>query len=127
QLPASTSEPLTASQTGATYSTPAPHVSQTYAIAHAGPTRPSADLANTTYGAPDFSVSATASSGLAVSFAASGNCTVGGAMVHLTGAGSWTITASQSGDAYYNLAPDVSQTLAIAKAGQAFTFGALAS
>jgi hypothetical protein len=33
-------------------------------------------LANKTYGAPDFRVTATASSGLAVSFAASGSCRV---------------------------------------------------
>ena len=47
-------------------------------------------LANKTYGDPDFTVSWTASSGLAVSFAASENCTVSGA-VHLTGPGSCTV------------------------------------
>src|SRR5437763_15289565 len=62
-------------------------------------------LATKTYGGADFTVSATASSNLAVSFAASGNCTVTGNSVHLTGAGSCTITASQSGDANYNAAP----------------------
>jgi PASTA domain/Regulator of chromosome condensation (RCC1) repeat len=82
-------------------------------------------LANKTYGDPDFSVSATASSGLAVSFAASGNCTVSGATVHLTGAGSCTVTASQAGNVNYNPAPDVSRTFAVAKAGQTITFGAL--
>ncbi len=48
-------------------------------------------------GDPPFTVSATASSGLPVSFAASGNCTVNVALVTLTGAGSCTITASQAG------------------------------
>ena len=52
-----------------------------------------AALANKTYGDPDFAVSASASSGLAVSFAASGSCTA--ATVRITGAGSCTITASQ--------------------------------
>jgi len=84
-------------------------------------------LANKTYGALDFSVSATASSGLAVSFAASGNCTVSVATVHLTGAGSCTVTASQAGDANYNPAPDVSQSFAVAKAIQSITFGPLAN
>ena len=68
------------------------------------------------YGDPDFSVSAAASSGLAVSFTASGNCTVGGATVHLTGAGSCTVTASQPGDANYNPAPGVSRTFSIVPA-----------
>jgi hypothetical protein len=73
-------------------------------------------LANKTYSAPNFSVSAAASSGLPVSFAASGNCTVSSATVHLTGAGSCTVTASQAGDANYAAAPDVSHTFSIAPA-----------
>ena len=73
-------------------------------------------LANKTYGDPDFSVNAAASSGLAVSFAASGSCTVSGARVHLTGVGSCTVTASQPGDRNYNPAPDVSRTFSIARA-----------
>jgi alpha-tubulin suppressor-like RCC1 family protein len=84
-------------------------------------------LAGKTFGDPDFAVSATASSGLPVSLAASGNCTLSGATVHLTGAGSCTLTASQAGSASYNPAPDVSQSLAIAKAGQTITFGPLAN
>jgi hypothetical protein len=84
-------------------------------------------LANKTYGAPDFTVSATASSALPVSFAASGNCTLSGATVHLTGAGSCTVTASQPGDADYNPAQDVSRTFAIAKASQTIIFRRLAN
>jgi hypothetical protein len=83
-------------------------------------------LANKTYGTPDFNVNANASSGLPVSFAASGNCTVSGAIVHLTGAGSCTVTASQPGDAIYNPAADVSQRFVIAKASQSISFGPLA-
>ena len=73
-------------------------------------------LAGKTYGAPDFSVSATSSSNLPVSFTASGNCTVSGSTVHITGAGSCTITAHQAGDDHYDAAPDVPQTFSIAKA-----------
>ncbi len=61
----------------------------------------------------DFTVNASASSGLAVSFAASGNCMVSGATVHLTGSGSCTLNASQAGDASYNAAPTVTQTFTI--------------
>ncbi|MGI8926777.1 MAG: MBG domain-containing protein, partial [Tepidiformaceae bacterium] len=75
-----------------------------------------AALAAKTYGDAAFTVSASASSGLAVSFAASGNCTVSGATVTITGAGSCTITASQAGDANYNAATSVPQLFTIAKA-----------
>jgi serine protease AprX len=89
-------------------------------------------LSDKTYGDPDFDVSATASSGLAVSFSASGNCTLAGATVHITGAGSCTITASQPGlDVYsiaagfpvpYYPAADVSQSFSIAKATPLITW-----
>jgi len=72
-------------------------------------------------------VSATASSGLAVSFSASGNCTVASTTVTITGAGSCTITASQLGDSNYLAATAVPQTFTIAKANQTITFGALSN
>lgn len=73
-------------------------------------------LANRTFGEPDFGVTATASSGLAVTFAATGQCTVtaDGTIVHLTAVGSCTITASQAGNGTYDPAPDVPQTFTIA-------------
>jgi hypothetical protein len=84
-------------------------------------------LANKTYGDPDFIASATASSGLPVSFSASGNCSVSAAIVHIFVAGSCTITASQAGGVNYNPAPDISRTFAIARAGQSITFAPLAN
>ena len=102
-----------------------------------------AALSGKTFGNADFDVSATASSGLAVTFGASGNCSMADAdTVHLTGAGSCTITASQAGDDDYNAAPDVARVFSIAKAststgistsgspsrfGQAVTFTATVS
>jgi carboxypeptidase family protein/F5/8 type C domain-containing protein len=82
-------------------------------------------LSGKTYGDPPFVVSATASSGLTVSFSASGNCTVASTTVTITGAGSCTITASQAGNSNYFAATDVPQTFSIAKASQTITFGAL--
>ena len=84
-------------------------------------------LAAKTYGDPTFTVSATASSGLVVSFSASGNCTIAATTVTITGAGSCTITASQPGDTNYLAAPNVPQAFTIAKASQTITFGALAA
>src|SRR5205807_6076283 len=65
--------------------------------------------------------------GLSVSFTATGNCTIAGNTVHLTGVGSCTITASQPGNANFNAATDVPQTFNIAKANQTITFNALAN
>jgi Bacterial Ig-like domain (group 3)/Calx-beta domain len=78
-----------------------------------------AAIANKTFGDADFSVSATASSGLAVSLAAVGNCTVSSpspGVAHITAAGSCTITASQGGNSNYNAATNVAQSFNIAKA-----------
>ena len=73
-------------------------------------------LSNRTFGDPPFTITASASSGLAVSFTASGACTVAGSTVSLTGAGACTITALQAGDASFNAAPNVTQSFTIAKA-----------
>src|SRR5207253_2420035 len=80
-------------------------------------------LAAKTFGNADFPVSATASSSLPVTFTATGNCTVtpDGSAVHITGAGSCTITAAQGGNADFNPAPDVSRTFNIAKAATSTT------
>jgi len=77
-----------------------------------------APLLDKSFGDADFDVSASASSGLTVTFGASGNCQMADAdTVHLTGAGTCNITASQAGDGSYNPAPDVEHSFHIAKAG----------
>ena len=93
-------------------------------------------IAGKTFGDPDVVLDATASSARTVSYAVAGNCTLVGGSVHITGAGSCTVTASQAGlDAYdiapaapvpYYAAPDVVRTFAIAKASQTIAFGPLA-
>jgi hypothetical protein len=76
-----------------------------------------AALPNKTFGNADFTVSATSSSGLTVSFGATGNCNMASATtVHITGAGSCTVTASQAGNSNYNAAPNVGRSFSIAKA-----------
>ena len=67
-------------------------------------------------------VNATSDSGLTVFFSAIGNCAVSpGGMVHLQGAGSCTITASQDGNANYGAASSVPQAFTIAKAASVTT------
>jgi hypothetical protein len=65
------------------------------------------------FGSPPFVVSATADSGLSVSFAAAGQCTVAGSTVTITGGGSCSITARQPGDGNYNAAAPVTRTFNI--------------
>jgi hypothetical protein len=73
-------------------------------------------LGDKVYGQPAFSITATASSGLPVSFSATGNCTVLGSTVSITAAGSCTITAHQAGNDNYQPAEDVSQSFSILQA-----------
>lgn len=75
-------------------------------------------LADQTYGDSDFDPGATASSGLTVSYESSDEtvATIVSGNVHIVGAGTTTITASQAGDATYNPASPVPQTLTVNKA-----------
>jgi fibronectin type 3 domain-containing protein len=73
-------------------------------------------LPGAVYGAMPFTLPATASSGLPVSFAVSGPATISGSTLTITGAGMVTVTASQAGNAYYAAAASVSQSFTVAKA-----------
>jgi sugar lactone lactonase YvrE len=68
------------------------------------------------YGAADFTLTASANSGLPVSFAGSNNAiaTVTPAgVIHITGVGTITITASQGGNTNYAPAPQVTQPFTV--------------
>ncbi len=84
-------------------------------------------IANQTYGTAPFQITATASSGLPVSLMPAGQCTLSGNTVTLTGVGSCTITASQSGDGAYAAAPPVMQSFSIAQASNQVTLSVPAS
>jgi hypothetical protein len=107
---------ITASQAGDSNYNPASDIPQSFSVAKGSQTITFAALSSKSFGDPDFAVSATASSSLAVTFAASGNCSIAGSTVHITGAGSCTITASQAGDRNYNPASDIPQSSTINKA-----------
>jgi hypothetical protein len=84
-------------------------------------------LPNKSYGDAPFSVTATANSGLPVSFSvgATDQCTITGNVVKLTGAGSCTVTASQPGGTGYSAAQPVSQGFSVGKATATVTLGGL--
>lgn len=116
---------ITASQEGNADYNPATPVSRTFSIDKADQQISFAALPNRKTGDADFDVTATASSNLPVAFSAAGNCTVAGTLVHLTGAGQCTITASQEGNTDYNPAMPVSRTFSIGKTDQEIAFAAL--
>jgi hypothetical protein len=94
----------------------APQVTETVTAQKVDQSISFAPLPDRTYGDSDFDPGAAASSGFAVSYASTGSCSIVGGVVHLTGAGSCKVTASQGGNADYNAAPSVDQTFSIGKA-----------
>jgi hypothetical protein len=78
------------------------------------------------------SVTATATSGLTVTFTTKtpSVCTAGGATgstIALVGAGTCTVVAAQTGDSKYAAALSVQQSFAVTQVAQTITFGALAN
>ncbi len=80
-----------------------------------------ASIPDKNYGDPDFSVSATSGSGLAVSLSSrtATICTITGSTVHLLISGTCTIRAAQSGNTNYNAALNVDQSFDITKSSPA--------
>ena len=120
---------ITASQAGDDNYNAAVNVPQTLAVGKSAQTITFGALLSKTFGDAPFGLTATASSGLGVSYASSDTsvATVSGATVTIVGTGTTTITASQAGDDNYNAAVNVPQTLAVGKSAQTITFGALLS
>jgi Leucine-rich repeat (LRR) protein/PKD repeat protein len=118
---------IAASQAGDDNYIAATEVQQTLTVEKAAQTITFGALDNKTFGDADFDLRATASSGLDVSYTSSDLtvATIDGSTVNIIGAGTTTITASQTGDDNYNAATDVQQSLTVEKAGQTITFGAL--
>jgi hypothetical protein len=70
-----------------------------------------------TYGAAPLALTATASSGLSVTFSLiSGPATISGTTLTITGAGNVTLQADQPGDSTYQPAPPMQRTLTVSKA-----------
>jgi len=119
---------ITASQAGNTNYNAATSVTQTLVVGKADQTTTFGTLTAKSVGDPTFTLTATASSGLTVTYTSSNPAvaTVSSAgVVTIVGAGSTVITASQAGNANYNAATDVPQTLVVGKSNQTITFGAL--
>jgi hypothetical protein len=113
---------VTANQAGNANYNAAPPISKNLTVlTKASQTLTFTSLPPTTYGQAPLTLNATASSGLTVRYTATGKCTVAGNTVTLTGAGTCNLTASQSGNAHYQAASSVTQTLTINKAPLSLT------
>jgi ABC-type Fe3+-hydroxamate transport system substrate-binding protein len=86
-------------------------------------------LSNQPFGSAPFTVSATASSGLTVSFNSQTTkiCTVSGTTVTLVAGGTCTVQATQAGNTRYAAAPPVNQSFQVTQESQTITFRALSN
>lgn len=118
---------ITASQVGNANYNAATSVPQVLTVSKANQTITFGALAGKTVGDAAFALSATASSGLSVTYASSNTsvATISGNMVSVLALGTTTITASQPGNANYNPATSVQQTLAV-KSNQTIAFPTIA-
>ena len=108
---------IRASQAGNAKYSAAPNVDQSFTVSPAlsAQTIAFGVLGSQTFGAVPFAISATASSGLPVSFASltAPVCTLSGNTVSIVAAGTCTIEASQAGNATDAAAPDVDQSFQV--------------
>lgn len=115
---------VNADQAGNTQYAAATPAQQSFTVAKADQTITFGALGGKTYGNAPFTVGATASSGLTVTFSSGSTavCTVSGTTVTIVAAGSCTINADQVGNTNFNAAPQVPRSFTVAKANQTITF-----
>ena len=107
---------IAANQAGNGTFAAAPQVTQDVTVGLNSQTITFGALADKTYGDPSFTLTASASSLLQVSFDAAGPCTLSGNTLTITGVGSCSVTASQAGDGNWTAAAPVTRTFSIAPA-----------
>ncbi len=118
---------INASQAGNANYKAAPAINQTLKVQKATQTITFNSLPSKTLSDIDFVGGATASSGLTPSYASADStvATIVNGTIHITGAGTTTITASQSGNATYLPAGSISQSLTVNKLAQTIAFSSL--
>ncbi len=119
---------IDANQAGDANWNPAPQAQQSFAVAKGNQTISftSTAPAGAQFNGPTYTVTATATSGLAVTFtidaSATSVCSIAGSTVSFIGVGTCVIDANQAGDANYNAAPQAQQSFAVGKADQTISF-----
>lgn len=115
---------VTASQPGAGGFLPAPSVEQSVTPIPGSQTISFSALPGGPTVGATFTAKATATSGLAVTFGATGACTADGSTITIVSGGTCTVTASQAGDANWSPAPDVVRTTTV-RVAQTISFDPL--
>jgi len=121
---------IDANQSGNTNYSAAPQTVYSFAVAQESQAITFAAVPGMTYGAAPFGISATSTSGLAVTAFTSATpsvCTVTGSTVTLAGAGTCTINANQAGNANFSAAPQAADSFTVAPESQTITFAAVPS
>jgi hypothetical protein len=119
---------IDANQAGNANYNAAPQAQQSFAVAKGSQTISYTSTApvGAAVGGPTYTVTATATSGLPVTFtidpSASAVCTISGSTVSFIGAGTCVIDANQAGNANYNAAPQAQQSFAVGKGSQTISF-----
>ncbi len=120
---------ITASQAGSATIAAAPNVVQSFTVAPASQSISFGLIASAPvmYGTLPIGLSATATSGLPITFASGSPsvCTVTAATVTIISVGTCTVTASQAGNNSFNAATDISQSFTVIQGAQTIAFGAL--
>jgi hypothetical protein len=120
---------IQASQTGSSIYSPAAHIVQSFLVHHATQTIDFSAIAFNQNADSTLPLSATATSGLTVTFASlsPATCTVSGTTAALNAYGFCTIQASQAGNGTYGEAAHAVQTFFIHHLNQSITFGTISS
>jgi len=119
---------IDANQAGDADYQPAPQVQQSFAVGRGDQTIvfTSTPSGAEVIGGPAYTVTATSTSGLSVSLSidasAASVCSISGADVSFTAAGTCVIDANQAGDAEWNAAPLAQQSFAVGRASQTIAF-----
>ena len=118
-----------AAQPGNSIYLAAPDTSQSLTVNKRAQTIAFSPIANKYVGDPDFSLGATASSGLGVTYNSSDTtvATIVNGNVHIVGAGTTQIKATQAGNNMYLAAPDTIQSFTVNKRAQTIAFSPIAN
>jgi hypothetical protein len=123
---------ILADQGGSSSWLPADQVEQSFTVGKASQTVSISSPApsDARFEGADYAVSASASSGLPVSFSlaasSAGVCSLSGSTVSMTGVGTCTVRADQAGDGSYEAAAQAQQSFTVAKATQSVSFSSAA-
>ena len=120
---------IQATQAGNTKYAHAVSVNQSFQVTQSSQTIAFGTLSNRMFGTPLFTIGATATSGLPVSFASTTMpvCTVSNTTVTLVAVGTCTIQATQPGNTNYTAAASVNQSFQVTQGSQTIAFGVLSN